>query len=47
MKNIDDIPIGPDDFIGQKFYVEQRLVFASNLYCGDVSVTTEFEAGVL
>ncbi len=45
VRNLGDIPVGPLEYLGQNFYVEQRLVFASNLYCGDVSVTTEFEAG--
>jgi|GEM_PF-3265864 len=44
-KNLGDIPIGPDDFLEQRSYIEQRLIFASNLYCGDVNVTTEFDAG--
>lgn len=44
-KNLQDIPVGPYDYLNQKFYVEQRLLFASNLYCGDVSVTTEFDVG--
>lgn len=45
IKNLGDIPIGPNEYLGQKFYSEQRLIFASNLYCGDVSVTSEFEVG--
>ncbi|MGC8927627.1 MAG: hypothetical protein ACP5QK_06850 [Myxococcota bacterium] len=44
-KNLGDIPIGPFEYLNQRFFVEQRLIFASNLYCGDVSVTTEFDVG--
>lgn len=39
-KDLGDIPVGAYEDLGQRFYVEQRLIFASNLYCGDLSVTT-------
>ncbi|MCX7943577.1 MAG: hypothetical protein N2746_03615 [Deltaproteobacteria bacterium] len=44
-QNLRDIYIGPAGLLKQNFYIEQTLIFASNLHCGDTSVRTEFEVG--